>query len=110
MRTIPNKTAVFVCAALALCLLAPVAAADDSGMAAATGKVAKVDAEKGLLVLQTDDEKPVTLEVNDETAIEREGSKVKLADVAAGDRLQVSYKKSEGANLAVTISILQSEA
>jgi len=101
--------AMVTCSFLAVCLLAPLALAQDSPMTA-SGKAVQIDAEHGRLTVQTEDGHSMVFQVDGSTQVTRDESPVTLADIVAGDRLTVDYKKSGETNVALVIGVHEAKA
>lgn len=73
---------------------------------AVTGKIATVDAGKGLLEVKDNAGKSVKLSVNAQTKVTREGKEITLAELKSGDSVSVEYDDAGGSLVAKSVTVL----
>jgi len=92
-----------VAAVLAVAAFTSMARAGDEPITV-RGSVEQVDTATGRLDIQTADGKTLTLQVTKDTTVEVDGRTAKLADLAAGQRVRVTYRPADGRNQVVTLT------
>lgn len=86
---------------LAAAILSPVLAGETETF---TGNVTAINAETMMVTVKAD-ESEVSFAVNEKTEIMRDGSKIELSEIKAGDSVTVNYTESDGSQVAVTIGV-----
>ncbi|HWQ33830.1 MAG TPA: hypothetical protein VNQ79_13350 [Blastocatellia bacterium] len=83
-------------------------ARQESGQAAkaVTGKIAAIDAGKGMLEVKDHAGKSVKLSVNAQTKVTREGKEITLAELKSGDSVSVEYDDAGGSMVAIAVTVL----
>ena len=71
-----------------------------------SGEVVSVDGAGNSLTVRGKDEASSTFKVNAGTQILRDGKPIKLGDLAAGDKVTVTYEKQAQSNVAVMIGVM----
>lgn len=77
---------------------------------AVTGKVASVDAAKGMLEVKDHGGKSLALTVNAQTKVTKDGKEITLAEVKTGDSVNVEYDDAGGAMTARKVTVMAARA
>ncbi len=97
--------------AAVLALLAPaVALAGDAAMKSCKGEITAVDASAKTVTVKVEamgqnEAKEMTLAVDDNTKIVKDGQAVGLSTIQKGDHVAVNYRDAEGGAVAISIGI-----